>query len=604
MNKLKEIWSKTDDVFSRYPMVITMSLIAAFSSIAFAEFTRFYYQNEAEFFAITKLIIVACLGISLMFAIKMISQRIGKGFFLELLGTLFLVGFYFLLPKNEKDFTEVYTFLLIPTFILSHLLVSFGAFCGKEKEQNFWQFNKNLFINIFLTGVFTGVLTGGILLAILAVDKLFDLDIKDLRYQQTFFFLSIFGSTFIFLLFNEKGLKFLEKDGSYPQILKFFTQFVLIPLLLIYVVILYLYSVKILINWELPRGWVSYLVLAYSVVGILALLLVHPLKENSTKSWVKIFSKIFYFALIPLLVLLFVAIFTRILEYGFTEPRYFVLLLALWLVSVVFYFIFKKNASIKFIPISLFAFGLFALVFPYFNTFSVAKRSQKKDLNKILVENKLLKNGKIDFDKKINFSVADELASKAEFLYERKEFDFMNEYLDQKKKKTMDSIAENSSMYFARTQFRSYFKNIENDKLLPDSDYNSTYVKLISKNKIHNIVGYQYFANIDTYDSTSFAIDGKTMTIDFSNFYNNQKPEIIISLGSQKINLYPELVALFIKYPNQGDYFQDEIVLSKTLDNYELKIYFENIEKQITNDKQVRINFGGKNIFVAIKKLD
>ena len=127
---------------------------------------------------------------------------------------------------------------------------------------------------------------------------------------------------------------------------------------------------------------------------------------------------------------------------------------------------------------------------------------------------------------------------------------------------------------------------------------------LYSKNKIHNIVGYQYFANIDSFDSTSFAIDGKTMTIDFSNFYNNQKPEIIISLGSQKINLYPELVALFIKYPNQGDYFQDEIVLSKTLDNYELKIYFENIEKQITNDKQVRINFGGKNIFVAIKKLD
>jgi hypothetical protein len=165
-------------------------------------------------------------------------------------------------------------------------------------------------------------------------------------------------------------------------------------------VILYFYSIKILINWELPRGWVSYLVLAYSVVGILALLLVYPLKEENAKSWVKIFSKAFYYTIIPLIILLFTAIFTRILEYGYTEPRYFVLLLALWLLSIVIYFIFNKKASIKFIPISLFLFGAFALIFPYLNAFSVAKRSQKNELVKLLNENKLLDNGKIDFKKK------------------------------------------------------------------------------------------------------------------------------------------------------------------------------------------------------------
>ena len=105
---------------------------------------------------------------------------------------------------------------------------------------------------------------------------------------------------------------------------------------------------KILINLGLPRVWVSYLILIYSVVGILALLLVHPLKEESAKSWVKVFSKIFYYTLIPLLVLLFVAIFTRILEYGYTEPRYFVLLLAIWLTTVVLFYFYKK-ATIKFV---------------------------------------------------------------------------------------------------------------------------------------------------------------------------------------------------------------------------------------------------------------
>lgn len=177
--------------------------------------------------------------------------------------------------------------------------------------------------------------------------------------------MAIFGSTFIFLLFNAKGLSNLEKESQYPVILKFFTQFVLIPLLIIYLVILYFYSGKILLAWELPRGWVTYLVMAFSIVGILALLLVYPLKEIKAKSWVVIFSKVFYYSLLPLLILLFTAIFTRVLQYGFTEARYYVLVLAIWLATLTIYYIFYKKASIKFIPISLFCFGIFGLLFPF-----------------------------------------------------------------------------------------------------------------------------------------------------------------------------------------------------------------------------------------------
>jgi hypothetical protein len=392
MKKLKETLSRANEVIFQYPIVLVMALLASVGAIC-----MFENDNDKDlFFVYSKFTICACLGISLMFALKMLSQRIGKTLLLQLLGIIFLIGFYFILPEKQKDFTEVYGFIIAVTALLSHLLVSFVAFLEKNKELGFWQYNKNLFVNIFLTAVFTGVLTGGVELAILAVDKLFDFNFNDNLYVDTLYVLAIFGSCFIFLLFNEKGLYTLEKDGTYPIILKFFTQFILIPLLLIYVVILYFYSFKILINWELPRGWVSYLILAYSIVGILALLLVYPLKEEHAKSWVKIFSKAFYFTIVPLIILLFVAIFTRILEYGYTEPRYFVLLLALWLLSIIIYFIFNKKATIKFIPVSLFIFALFALIFPYLNAFSVAKRSQKNELLKALNDHKLLDNGKIN----------------------------------------------------------------------------------------------------------------------------------------------------------------------------------------------------------------
>ena len=383
IKKIREVFGKTGAVIREYPMVLVMAFLA---SISIMYYINYDYTTRDYGFLYVKFGLVASLGISLMFALKMLSQKIGKEILLQFLGIIFLVFFYFLLPTKEKQFTEIYAYLLIPTFILSHLLVSFIAFTGKDRERNFWQYNKNLFINIFLTTVFTGVLTGGIMLAILAVDNLFDFNFDSRYYSYTFSFLSIFGSCFIFLLFNEKGLSYLEKQSDYPVILKFFTQYVLVPLLLLYAVILYFYAAKILINWELPRGWVSYLILAYSVVGILAILLVHPLKEDFTKSWVMIFSKIFYYTLAPLIILLFVAIFTRILEYGYTEPRYFVLIIALWLTTVVLYFIFYKKQTIKFVPMSLFVFGLFSLVFPYLNTFSVAKRSQKNELMKTLTQ--------------------------------------------------------------------------------------------------------------------------------------------------------------------------------------------------------------------------
>src|SRR5690625_7143956 len=90
-------------------------------------------------------------------------------------------------------------------------------------------------------------------LAILAVDHLFNLNFKYLIYYDTFLFFLIFGSTFIFTLFNIDGLYELEKKVEYPVVLKFFAQFILIPLLIIYLVILYIYSLKILFQWELPR---------------------------------------------------------------------------------------------------------------------------------------------------------------------------------------------------------------------------------------------------------------------------------------------------------------------------------------------------------------
>lgn len=569
--KFREIMQKAGEVLLRYPMVLVMALLASVGAVCMFENNRY----KDIFFVYSKFTICCCIGISLMFALKMLSQRIGKSLLLEIAGTVFLIIFYFILPSKEKDFTEVYGFIIAVTAILSHLLVSFVPFLSRERELRFWQYNKNLFINIFLTGIFTGVLTGGVELAILAVDKLFDFNFSDRLYTDTLYILAIFGSCFIFLIFNERGLDHLEKDGKYPVILKFFTQFVLIPLLSIYLVILYFYSFKILINWELPRGWVSYLVLAYSIVGILALLLVHPLKEDHTKSWVRIFSRMFYFTIIPLVVLLFTAIFTRILEYGYTEPRYFVLLLALWLLSVVIYFIINRNSTIKFIPISLFVFGIFALIFPYLNAFSVAKRSQKTELTKLLKENKILVNGKIDFQKKISDTIVNEIANKFEFLAKRKQKNFLLSLVPQQDHKQLAANIESVDFWAVSDHIKNSFTHT--DKTKPASEYER--LTIISENKVIKIGDYTYMIDLNRYNQETREINGDHFNI-IERPDHHSVLKIVLN-SNEEIDFTPAINKIIEANTNKtGTVRFPELSIENTLGKYHLKLVLRSITRE------------------------
>lgn len=577
--KLHAITDKILRMANRYPMVLTVSLIGALSAVTLIK------NEDRELFNVAKLLIVSLLGISLFFGINIFSQRNGKEWLLNIAGLFFLGFIYFILPDKERDFTEVYAFLLIPLFILSHLFVSFAAYLKNKNESKFWHFNKNLLINLFLTAVFTGVLALGLVLAIMAADNLFEFNLKENIYGQTLTFTGIFGSTLIFLLFSENGLSELENRHDYPAVLKFFTQFILIPLLIIYLVILYFYTAKIILQRELPRGWVSYLILAYSVVGILANLLVYPLKNEKTKSWVQIFSKIFYYTLLPLLALLFTAIFTRILEYGYTEPRYFVLLIALWLTVVVFYNLFALHPRIKFIPQSLFVFGVFALTVPYLNAFAVAKRSQKTEFTKVLVDENLLKNGKINFNKRLEYKTYDELSSKFGFLADRKAVEAIYPYLEKESIANIENKLNNGPVE-TKSTFQSLFKNV-------------SFVEAASQNFLRikrpetalATEDYLYILPVSHNSEASWSVEGKKITYKYRELKNEL--DFSVSLedeSSLKIyNLEPFLQSVLRRNQHRRGNADDPLSHTFSLDNLSFKIYLNSVhvtrmpEKEHTN---------------------
>lgn len=178
-------------------------------------------------------------------------------------------------------------------------------------------------------------------------------------------------------------------QSEYPTGLKIFTQYVLLPLVVIYLAILYVYEGKIVVQWQLPQGQVAYLVLAFSIAGILALLLLYPLRQSANERWITIFSQRYYLALLPLIILLFIGIFRRINDYGVTENRYIVAVLAIWLAGITVYFISGTRDDIRWIPITL-SILCFLLPIGSWNIFVVSKNSQLKQFDEILTRNHIL----------------------------------------------------------------------------------------------------------------------------------------------------------------------------------------------------------------------
>jgi hypothetical protein len=391
---IKTFIGEAANTFKRFPLVILVSFIGTLVSIYLIHCG---YQERASIENSWKVVMCCYLGLNLFLATELFSEsksfNMPKRLLLLALAAILILTYCFTLP-HFKNFgiKEIARYVLFTIGL--HLLVAIAPYTSAGHLNGFWQFNKSLFLRFLTSCLYTGVLYLGLSLALLAIDKLFKVSINSEFYFDLWWTLAGIFNTWFFLAGIPKHTQTLDVVEEYPKGLKIFTQFVLLPLIAIYLFILYAYGVKIAAAMELPRGWVSYLVLGFSVTGILSLLLIWPIREQEGNSWVKMVDRWFYRALYPLIVLLGLAIFKRVTQYGITENRYFILVLALWLLGIATYFLFSKRKNIKSIPISLCVIAFLSSFGPW-GAFSISEHSQVARLESILIKTKILQDGKI-----------------------------------------------------------------------------------------------------------------------------------------------------------------------------------------------------------------
>jgi hypothetical protein len=390
LSHLRQEFTRT---FLRFPFALVSAIVGSASWIAII-----YNGNTDTSSPLQDVGFTGMLGISLFLSISLIVERWKASPRLSLLagmaGIVLLVVYDVSLPPNLTDAPSLHL-IRYSLFVAGlHFLVAVSPFMKRGDVNAFWQFNKSLFLRLVASAIYSGVLYVGLTVAILAVDQLFEAHIDAKIYLELWVFIVGVFNTWFFLAGVPADIDALESDTDYPGPLKVFTQYILLPLVFIYLVILYAYTTKIIATWDWPKGWVGYLVLGYSILGIFSLLLVHPIKERIGNAWIRAVSKYYYVALIPLALLLLLAIWRRISEYGLTEKRYFVLILGFWLLGMIAFFLLSKSKSIKVIPGSLCAIAFFCSFGPW-GAISMSERNQVGRLEEALTRTGILREGKI-----------------------------------------------------------------------------------------------------------------------------------------------------------------------------------------------------------------
>ncbi len=377
------------DVVLRFPATMLAAVTATCALFILIE-----AEEKASY---AKIWMLGQLGLPLLTALALFAESrrwTGARYYGLLAGGIgALVGYYFTLELDG----ETAEYRTMPRYLgfmlIAHLGVAFAPYLNRRRAEDFWAFNKELFAHFVTAAVFSGIIWGGLSAAILAVVELFGLVVSFNIYARLFALVGGLFLTTYFLHHVPRNFEFEEKTTHYSALFRNLCKYILIPLVILYFLILYVYGAKILLNWELPHGWVSSLVIGFSIAGIFTYLLNYLLPRYDSAPAVRLYHRWFWWVLLPLVALLFVAIGRRILDYGVTEERFVVAHTGVWLFVTALYFAISRTDNIKFIPISLAVFAAVAVLGP-FNAFTVAQHSQVRELEKLLVAAGRLESGK------------------------------------------------------------------------------------------------------------------------------------------------------------------------------------------------------------------
>lgn len=211
---------------------------------------------------------------------------------------------------------------VILAILFSFIALIFVAFSHKD-DDHLWQFQFLLIKQFIYVSFLNFILLLGTLGILGALDYLLDFILYKNQYFDVGNIIGTLVLPFSFMASIHQNVDKISGDAgeSNQKWLLKVMSYICIPFLSIYAVILHLYAIKIFFLPIVPQGRIGYLVIVFCMMTVLVYLIVGRFKKNNEV--IRLFCAFAgWFLLIPLGLLVW-GLYTRIVEFGLTEFRYF-----------------------------------------------------------------------------------------------------------------------------------------------------------------------------------------------------------------------------------------------------------------------------------------
>ena len=244
-------------------------------------------------------------------------------------------------------------------FAFTYMLAAILLFVGHKRMDN-----RTLGTHALHIGIQTafGVLVAGVLtLAQYAIigsfAYIFGLDVPGNLYIYIDEFIWFVIAPQVCYTFIRQGVD-EDEHGAFMKVVRIILDFILSPAIIIYTVILYAYFIKIAVMWDLPKGGVAWMVMAFVAVA-LGGCLAQEMLEKRHYDW---FYGRFTWIAIPPLIVYWIGSTYRIGVYDFTEARIYLMVAGVLMTLFVLMLAWRRTRRFQLMAIVL---GAAVVLFTY-----------------------------------------------------------------------------------------------------------------------------------------------------------------------------------------------------------------------------------------------
>ena len=328
------------ETLKRFPLASLSSFLVSLIWVLLIEID--YNQTDQIVILANKVAFVLSLGIFLFPVLYLLSRSI----FLKILGVTILSGYFYLLP-----FKIEYLDILRHIFLI--LALSFMFFWApflntNISNKNIWEWTMKILLILLVTIILTVTLYGVFYILMFSLYELFQIEILDKRYLQ--FFILVLGlfSVNYFLSQMPKYICLLQLK-KYTRVGEVFTKYILTPVTLLYMLVLFAYIIKIILFQLWDRVTIDWMIIGFSFFAIATYMFWTPLVSKLNSH----FKNLIWGSLLTLSFILALSIWIRLEQGRSLEMLYLISLFDGWLMLISLYFLLFENASYKWLFFSI-----------------------------------------------------------------------------------------------------------------------------------------------------------------------------------------------------------------------------------------------------------